>query len=119
MARPGWPERNRAARSFRQLWRFDHVINSDKVFGTHRYECRGLGEAGAVRPWQFGAFPRSLSRPASSRPLTDLRRRGSLAAAPVVLQSIEQNSRTTAKCLGRDGSSCVEIEGASGRATNT
>src|SRR6266481_2434580 len=57
MARPGWPERNRAARSFRQLWRFDHVINSDKVFGTHRYECRGLGEAGAVRPWQFGAFP--------------------------------------------------------------
>ena len=36
MARPGWPERNRAARSFRQLRRFDHVINSDKVFGTHR-----------------------------------------------------------------------------------
>ena len=35
MARPGRPERNRAARSFRQLWRFDHVINSDKVFGTH------------------------------------------------------------------------------------
>src|SRR5712672_2467975 len=37
MARPGRPERNRAARSFRQLMRFDHVINSDKVFGTHRY----------------------------------------------------------------------------------
>src|SRR5467141_4808357 len=36
MARPGWPERNRAARSFRQLRRFHHVINSDKVFGTHR-----------------------------------------------------------------------------------
>ena len=35
MARPGWPERNRAARSFRQLRRFHHVINSDKVFGTH------------------------------------------------------------------------------------
>src|SRR5258708_5909841 len=38
MARPGWPERNKAARSFRQLRRFDHVINSDKVFGTHSWE---------------------------------------------------------------------------------
>src|SRR6267378_1907067 len=36
MARPGRPERNRAVRSFRQLRRFHHVINSDKVFGTHR-----------------------------------------------------------------------------------
>src|SRR6266403_422326 len=51
MARPGRPERNRTARSFRQLRRFHHVINSDKVFGTHnrvlsfkpqlRLECRG------------------------------------------------------------------------------
>src|SRR5450631_1287100 len=32
----GWPERNRAARSFRQFRRFHHVINSNKVFGTHR-----------------------------------------------------------------------------------
>jgi methyl-accepting chemotaxis protein len=36
MAKPGRPERNRAARSLRQLRRFHHVINSDKVFGTHR-----------------------------------------------------------------------------------
>src|ERR1700739_3234312 len=36
MARPGRPERNRAARSFRQLRRFHHVINSDKAFGTHK-----------------------------------------------------------------------------------
>jgi putative SOS response-associated peptidase YedK len=36
MARPGRPERNRTARSFRQLRRFHRVINSDKVFGTHR-----------------------------------------------------------------------------------
>src|SRR5437764_5684223 len=36
MARPGRPERNRAARSFRQLRRFHHLINSDKVFGTHK-----------------------------------------------------------------------------------
>src|ERR1700704_639182 len=35
MARPGRPERNRAARSFRQLRRFHHVINSDDVFGAH------------------------------------------------------------------------------------
>src|SRR5260370_662448 len=35
MARPGRRERNRAARSFHQLRRFHHVINSDKVFGTH------------------------------------------------------------------------------------
>jgi len=45
MARPGRPERNRAARSFRQLRRFHHGINSDKVFGTHR-NCPLL-----VVPW--------------------------------------------------------------------
>src|ERR1700738_866113 len=36
MASPRRPERNRAARSFRQLRRFHHVINSYKVFGTHK-----------------------------------------------------------------------------------
>src|SRR3982074_537753 len=35
MARPGRPERNRATRSFRQLRRFHHGINWDKVFHTH------------------------------------------------------------------------------------
>src|SRR5258708_6182788 len=35
MARPGRLERNRTARSFRQLRRFHHGINSDEVFGTH------------------------------------------------------------------------------------
>ena len=35
MARPGRQERIRTARSFRQLRRFHHVINSDRVFGTH------------------------------------------------------------------------------------
>src|SRR5246500_611326 len=38
---PGRPERNRTARSFRQLRRFYHIINSDKVFGTHRLLPRG------------------------------------------------------------------------------
>src|SRR5258708_565839 len=51
MATPGRSARNRAARSFRQLMRFHHVINADKVFGTHRssryllnnrYVCRGV-----------------------------------------------------------------------------
>jgi hypothetical protein len=36
MVRPRRPEGNRAAPSFGQLKRFHHVINSDKVFGTHR-----------------------------------------------------------------------------------
>src|SRR5258707_2877051 len=35
MARLVRQERNRTVRSFRQLRRFHHVINSDKVFGTH------------------------------------------------------------------------------------
>jgi hypothetical protein len=35
MARPGRPERNRASRSFGQLRRFHHSINSNKVFGIH------------------------------------------------------------------------------------
>jgi putative transposase len=35
MARPGRPERKRAAQSFRQFRRLHHVINSDEVFGTH------------------------------------------------------------------------------------
>src|SRR5258708_28942585 len=43
MARPGGPERNRVARSFRQLRRFRHVINSDRVFGIHRYLAKPEG----------------------------------------------------------------------------
>ena len=39
MARPRRPARNKAALSSRQLRRFRHIINSDKVFGTHT----GLG----------------------------------------------------------------------------
>jgi Bacterial lipid A biosynthesis acyltransferase len=43
MAGPGRPERDRTAGSFRQLKRFHHVINSDKVFGTHRHLGLGNG----------------------------------------------------------------------------
>src|SRR5712672_126776 len=52
MARPGRPKRNRTARSFRQLRRFHHVINSDKVFGTHNRFSATLGlSAGMSRPF--------------------------------------------------------------------
>jgi hypothetical protein len=43
------PERNRTARSFRQLRRFDHAINSDKVFGTHIQMGRPMSELGPTR----------------------------------------------------------------------
>src|ERR1700681_1827625 len=36
MARPARPERSRSARSSRQLSRFYHSINPDRVFGTHK-----------------------------------------------------------------------------------
>ena len=48
MMRPEWPERNRAARSFRQFRRFHHVINSNKVFGTHRAENCPIGRVPAA-----------------------------------------------------------------------
>src|SRR6476661_8156347 len=49
MARPGWPERNRVVRSFRQLRRFHHVIKSDAIIGGlhHHY----------VRIYDFGTQP--------------------------------------------------------------
>src|ERR1700688_3537266 len=37
MARPPRPERSRSARSSRQLSRFYHSINPDRVFGTHSW----------------------------------------------------------------------------------
>src|SRR3974390_761524 len=36
MVRPGWPRQPIAARSSPQSRRFPHLINADKVFGTHR-----------------------------------------------------------------------------------
>src|ERR1700737_3244857 len=55
MARPGRPERNKAARSFRQLRRFHHVINSDKVFGTHK--LKELQADGIIDRVDFGEIP--------------------------------------------------------------
>src|SRR5450631_3099429 len=48
----GWPERNKATRSFRQFRRFHHVINSNKVFGTHRVLAGGcrIGNRGYFFP---------------------------------------------------------------------
>jgi hypothetical protein len=41
MARPARPERTRSARSSRQLSRFYHSINPDRVFGTHKLSSVG------------------------------------------------------------------------------
>src|SRR5882757_3320285 len=41
MARPARPEQSRSARSSRQLSRFYHSINPDRVFGTHRVDRIG------------------------------------------------------------------------------
>jgi hypothetical protein len=45
MARPARPERSRSARSSRQLSRFYHSINPDRVFGTHRDAQQLKGDA--------------------------------------------------------------------------
>ena len=73
MARPGRRERNRAARSFGQLRRFHHGINSNKVFGTDNYpvalfEARPPIEGGSnigvfVRLKNFSDRPVLLSWP--------------------------------------------------------
>src|ERR1700692_3766664 len=62
MARPGRSARNRAARSFRQLRRFHRVINSDKVFGTHRCELKN----GIVHCVGTAIYPSTLD-PGSER----------------------------------------------------
>ncbi len=66
MARPGWPERNKAARSFRQLRRFLHVINSDKVFGTHRTKI-GFLEPNIATPPLAGGVQRIAARAGRAR----------------------------------------------------
>ena len=47
MAKSKWPNRNIAARSFHQLRRFCHLINVDKVFGTHN---KGFGDDPFIMP---------------------------------------------------------------------
>src|SRR6267378_5135715 len=65
MARPGRPERNRAVRSFRQLRRFHHVINSDKVFGTHReaeaLRCVELWHNASIKVPEFERVSREFT----------------------------------------------------------
>src|ERR1700733_261362 len=50
MARPRRPARNKAALSSRQLRRFRHIINSDKVFSTHRTNFARIAAPGIVGP---------------------------------------------------------------------
>src|SRR5258708_10073546 len=59
MASPRRPERNRAARSFRQLRRFHHVINSYKVFGTDKAPWKAslpcFAACGSQNSWKLKA----------------------------------------------------------------
>src|SRR5258708_28482021 len=48
MARPARPERSRSARSSRQLSRFYHSINPDRVFGTHSEVEMGIAQASEI-----------------------------------------------------------------------
>src|SRR5664279_4850905 len=64
MARPGRPERNRAARSFRQFRRFRHVINSDKVFGSHsRHSPEEKGRSQRTVPMRLRKEIQEMLRP--------------------------------------------------------
>src|ERR1700678_4397763 len=75
MARPGRPERNRAARSFRELRRFHRVINSNKVFGTHTGRIWHIGQSviGRVQryprhaPVRIGRYVVKVSRTVAKR----------------------------------------------------
>src|SRR5216683_2689132 len=79
MARSGRPERNRAARSFRQLRRFYHIINTDRVFGTHSslrfgyvgHMDHGVFETVAVEGFAAGAL-HQRTRFLRRKPLTGL-----------------------------------------------
>src|ERR1700730_4930459 len=63
MARPGRRERNRTARSFPQLRRFHHVINSDKGFGTHNaLNVTSEEDVMLFARLEFDAPPAKLSR---------------------------------------------------------
>jgi hypothetical protein len=57
MARPGRPERNKTARSFRQLRRFHHGINSNKVFGTHRGFIVAVGGGKGILTFRHRNYP--------------------------------------------------------------
>jgi hypothetical protein len=88
MARPGRQERNRAARSFRQLRRFHHVINSNKVFGTHNESESDM---------MFSMHPKqdfNSACPACSAKLLVVRipspsRRGERATCPYCMESLQ------------------------------
>src|SRR3974377_1203465 len=45
MVRQGWPRPTIIAQSSRQSKRFPHLINADKVFGTHRPRMSNFGQA--------------------------------------------------------------------------
>src|SRR5450756_2813914 len=60
MAKSKSPNRNLAARSFHQLRRFCHLINVDKVFGTHSSRAHILTVTLRFSP-SFGSSPVNLA----------------------------------------------------------
>src|SRR5580693_5548903 len=91
MARPGRPERNRAARSFRQFRRFHHVINSDRVFGTHRSMS---GDEKIIIPWRVIDGPESADAVAAEIMKTPVRRGSSTSISGAInfaLQLFKEN----------------------------
>src|SRR6516164_2785837 len=60
MVRPGWPRQTITARSSRQSRRFPHLINVDRIFGTHRsYNWR---DGGIVKGEPVAATDRLIER---------------------------------------------------------
>jgi putative DNA-invertase from lambdoid prophage Rac len=90
MARPGRKEQNRTARSFRQLTRFHHGINSDEVFGTHRWSvAEFFVEAGVS-----GSVPLA-ERPEGQRLLAALQ-----SGDVVITAKLDRAFRSAADALG-------------------
>src|SRR3981081_538201 len=86
MARPRQPERNRTARSFGQLRRFHHVINSDKVFGTYGvaiFKTLRFLRTKETRRSGAGAGVLLTRRRRSCEQLTFVQLRGSRREAPM------------------------------------
>jgi len=87
MARPARPERSRSARSSRQLSRFQYVINSDRVFGTHN------GQNETEQPYHSASLGDSI------RSSTQIR--FSVHTALVLRQSVARDDPLGCRCARR------------------
>src|ERR1700736_1347594 len=93
MAKPGRPMRNRTARSFSQLRRFRHAINSDKVFGTHKGQKFGDEPRHALRVpvgisfFEYQVAPDNVSKVSKSLTEAGIAHVGPAGADPNVTDS--------------------------------